>query len=329
MRTTTGGSVRCRPSDRDADEGGVRRAPLRVGDPRGRRDRGPHAGRATGGGSGLRGRGPDDLRPRRDHLARRAARGDGEVNGVRVRRIRSEAGRDEGFHPLWAQCMEDPAHAGQDDMERWVDLQGPRSPALLDAVAASDADVIVFYPYLYYPSVRGLPLVRERADHASGRARGACAAPADLRRPVQPVPGFVFHTRSERTLVTDRFHVGATPQVLVGPRRRGGRAVTARARRGGEEGCGSVRVGDVPYVCASGEWTTRRAPACCGGTSVPTRSATPDRSSLVSWVRSWTRRSRPHDIVVTGMIDDETKWAFAARRAGLVMPSPYEAFASP
>ena len=38
-----------------------------------------------------------------------------------------------------------------------------RSPALLEAVVASDADVQAFYPYLYYPTVRGLPLVAERA----------------------------------------------------------------------------------------------------------------------------------------------------------------------
>ncbi|HXY28139.1 MAG TPA: hypothetical protein VEH82_07635, partial [Acidimicrobiales bacterium] len=57
-----------------------------------------------------------------------------EVNGVRVQRIESEAGRDPGFHPLWARLREDPASASVEDMEHWVDLQGPRSPALLEAV---------------------------------------------------------------------------------------------------------------------------------------------------------------------------------------------------
>ena len=57
----------------------------------------------------------------------------------------------------------DPGAASVEDMERWVDLQGPRSPALLEAVTSSDADVLAFYPYLYYPTVRGLPLVEERA----------------------------------------------------------------------------------------------------------------------------------------------------------------------
>ena len=85
------------------------------------------------------------------------------VNGVAVHRVASEAGRDEGFHPLSGTLLADPEKASEADTQCWVDLQGPKSPALLDAVEASDADVIAFYPYLYYPTIRGLPRVRERA----------------------------------------------------------------------------------------------------------------------------------------------------------------------
>ncbi len=37
--------------------------------------------------------------------------GTSEINGVTVRRIASEAGRDESFHPLWASLRSDPEHA--------------------------------------------------------------------------------------------------------------------------------------------------------------------------------------------------------------------------
>src|ERR1039458_9870791 len=53
-------------------------------------------------------------------------------NGVTVHRIASEAGRGEGFHPLSGMLLADPEHAGEEDSQRWVDLQGPKSPALLD-----------------------------------------------------------------------------------------------------------------------------------------------------------------------------------------------------
>ncbi len=111
---------------------------------------------------------------------------------------------------------DDPERASPEDMERWVDLQGPRSPALLDAVAGSDADVIAFYPYLYYPTVRGLPLVADRAVlHPAAHEEPALHLPLfdDLFTRCR---GFAFHSRSERALVNERFGVASTPQVLVG-----------------------------------------------------------------------------------------------------------------
>ncbi len=176
------------------------------------------------------------------------------VNGVRVHRIRSASGRDEQFHPLWARLREDPARASPADMERWVDLQGPRSPALLEAVAASDADVLAFYPYLYYPTVRGLPLVAARAIlHPAAHEEPALHLPLfdDLFARCR---GFAFHSRSERALVTARFGVAATPQVLIGlgveepPASDEGAAAAVRAayRPGGSALPGLHRTGGRP-----------------------------------------------------------------------------------
>jgi glycosyltransferase involved in cell wall biosynthesis len=39
----------------------------------------------------------------------------------------------------------------------WIRSQGPIAPGLVDAVAAVDADLIVFFGYLYYPTIFGLP----------------------------------------------------------------------------------------------------------------------------------------------------------------------------
>ena len=142
-------------------------------------------------------------------------------NGVRVHRIRSAAGRDEHFHPLWAQLRDDPAQASPADMERWVDLQGPRSPALLDAVVASDADVLAFYPYLYYPTVRGLPLVAERAVlHPAAHEEPALHLPLfdDLFARCR---GFAFHSRSERALVDGALRGGGHAAGAARSRHRG------------------------------------------------------------------------------------------------------------
>lgn len=52
----------------------------------------------------------------------------------------------------------------QGAMERaWIKAQGPVSPKLIEALPNVDADVIVFFGYLYYPSIFGIPKVSARA----------------------------------------------------------------------------------------------------------------------------------------------------------------------
>jgi hypothetical protein len=167
------------------------------------------------------------------------------INGVTVHRIGSEAGRGEGFHPLSGRLLADPDHAGAEDCERWVDLQGPKSPDLLGAVEASDADVIAFYPYLYYPTIRGLPLVRDRAIlHPAAHEEPALHLPV-FDALFAACRGFAFHTRSERRLVAERFRVATTPQVVVGlgVEERDGSAASARA---------TFDLGDAPYLLCIG-----------------------------------------------------------------------------
>jgi len=252
--------------------------------------------------------------------------GTDDVNGVRVRRIRSEAGRDESFHPLWSGMREDPARASRGDMERWVDLQGPRSPALLDAVAGSDADVVAFYPYLYYPTVRGLPLVAERAVlHPAAHEEPALHLPIfdDLFARCR---GFAFHSRSERALVCDRFGVAATPQVVVGlgveepAAGPGAGDATDAATRG------ALGVGDVPYLLCIGRVDDQKGTGMLWRwfRAYKQRHPGPLRLAFVGQVVN--APDPAPDIVVTGLVDDEAKWALLRGARALVAPSPHESF---
>ncbi len=245
-----------------------------------------------------------------------------EINGVTVRRIRSEAGRDESFHPLWAGMREDPAHASREDMERWVDLQGPRSPALLDAVAGSDADVVAFYPYLYYPTVRGLPLVAERAIlHPAAHEEPALHLPL-YDELFARCRGFAFHSRSERTLVNERFGVATTPQVLIGL------GVEEPPEGGGDEG--AVRVayglGEAPYLVCIGRVDDQKGTGMLWRSfrAYKRRHSGPLRLVLVGQVVD--PPDRADDIVVTGMIDEGDKWGLLRGARALVAPSPHESF---
>jgi glycosyltransferase involved in cell wall biosynthesis len=244
------------------------------------------------------------------------------VNGVAVHRIASEAGRGEGFHPLSGRLLRDPAHAAEEEAQRWVDLQGPKSPALLDAVEASDADVIAFYPYLYYPTVRGLPRVRERAIlHPAAHEEPALHLPVFDSLFAQ-CRGFAFHTRSERRLVADRFGVASTPQVLVGlgvdeVTDTGGAAERARAAFG---------LGEAPYLLCIGRVDDKKGTGILWRYFRSYKDRHPGELQLVLVGQVVNPPDPGTDIVVTGMIDDASKWGLLRGAHALVAPSPVESF---
>lgn len=251
-----------------------------------------------------------------------------ELNGVRVRRIRSAAGRDPAFHPLWARLRTDPATAGEADMERWVDLQGPRSPALLEAVAASDADVLAFYPYLYFPTVRGLPLVAERAVlHPAAHEEPALHLRLfdDLFTRCR---AFAFHSRSERTLVQARFAVGATPQVLLGL----GVDPPAPAAGDAEVGAGdaarraALGLEGVPYLVCVGRVDDQKGTGMLWRAFRAYKRRHPGPLRLVFVGQVVDAPDASPDVVVTGMVDEPTKWALVRGARVLAAPSAHESF---
>ena len=98
--------------------------------------------------------------------------GEETVNGVRVRRFASSAGRDPSFHPFSASLLGGPGprlarakpNGGSTSRDRWY-------PSLVEAGLDSDADALIFYPYLYYPTVRLIGRVRSPGGSAPGGPR--------------------------------------------------------------------------------------------------------------------------------------------------------------
>ena len=232
---------------------------------------------------------------------------------MRVARFRSAAGREPSFHPLSAALLADPAAATPAEAERWLDLQGPVCPDLAEAAASWDGDAMVFYPYLYWPTVRvigrvGVPTILHPAAHDE---------PA-LLLPVFPAvfgaaDALVFQTEAERHLVESHFPVATHRQLLLGlgvddPAGRTARtraAGTAARGQGRRAGAGARR--PVSAAASAGSTTTRGRP-CSPRTSPATRSAGPGRCAS-SWPGRWCEAPPPHaDIDVVGPVSEADKW---------------------
>ncbi|MGD0882113.1 MAG: glycosyltransferase family 4 protein [Acidimicrobiales bacterium] len=247
------------------------------------------------------------------------------INGVRVVRFRSEAGRDPSFHPLSARLLADPGASSMEEAERWLDLQGPLAPDLADAAARCDADAVVFYPYLYFPTVRAI----ERAVAPTVLHPAAHDEPA-LRLPIFPrvfesADALVFQTEAERHLVEGSFAVASHRQLLLGL---GVDDPDHRVRdHGGPTGETSPDgVPDAPFLVCLGRVDSHKGTSLLANyfACYKLRHPGPLRLVLAGPVVDAPRRHPEIDVL--GPVSEDVKWDLLAGAVALVSPSPWEAF---
>ena len=246
--------------------------------------------------------------------------GEVDVNGVRVRRFRSIAGRDPGFEPFSARVLAAPQSATPADGMRWIDLQGPLCPDVVAAAADGDADVVVFYPYLYHPTVHGVPAVGRRAVmHPAAHDEPPLRLPL-FQGVFAGVGGLVFQTFGERRLVEGLFPTAAAvPQVVMG--------LGCEPAEGDEHGARrALGLGEEPYLLCLGRVDDGKGTGALARFFAAYKSRHPGPLKLVL-AGPVLDRPPPHaDIVVAGPVGETVKWGALRGAVALVSPSAFEAF---
>ena len=184
--------------------------------------------------------------------------------------------------------------------------------------------MVAFYPYLYYPTVRGLPLVRDRAVlHPAAHEEPALHLRV-FDELFTRCRAFAFHSRSERALVQARFKVAATPQVLAGlgvdePEHADGLADGTAVRA-------AWSLGEAPYLVCIGRVDDQKGTGMLWRffRAYKERHPGPLRLVLVGQVVDPPEPSA--DVVVTGPVDEAAKWGLLRTARTLVAPSPHESF---
>jgi glycosyltransferase involved in cell wall biosynthesis len=251
---------------------------------------------------------------------------DGEswLNGVRVRRFPSLHGRTVEYDILADRLLREPARATLEESERWVELQGPRCPELVEALAASDADVVSFSPYLYYPTVRGIEVVSRRAVlHPAAHDEPAVYLPS-FRDTFLAAAGFVFNAGWERSFVQRLFGVASTPQLTLGL---GVDDPVTPVVPMGSDGADPFGIRGRPYVCCVGRVDEGKGTPALVEMFVQYKSRHPGPLALVLVGPVIVAPPAHPDIVVAGQVDEATKWSVLDGSLGLVAPSPFESFA--
>lgn len=140
------------------------------------------------------------------------------VNGVCVRRFRSERERDmESFNALSERLFGGGPRTPEQE-SAWIDAQGPYTPALVDHLhaIAADRDLLLFFTYLYYPTVHGIHAAPDRVVLAPA-AHDEAPFWMESYRSVFTMPrALIFNTRAEQQLVARRFPDAPASQRVIG-----------------------------------------------------------------------------------------------------------------
>lgn len=231
-------------------------------------------------------------------------------SGVRVSRFENAVERSAGFDALSTEVLLGPPPT-YDDQMRFIDEQGPFSPDLLNAVAWSDADVLIFKPYLYYPTVRGVPLVAGRAlMHPAVHDEPALRLPC-LRSVFLGCEGFVFNMQGERRLLES-----VVPETAARPSLVSGFGIEAGAP-------GPVAV-EEPYLVSVGRVDKGKGSLLLASWFAAYKARRPGPLKLVLVGQVADEPVEHPDIVLAGVVDEPTKWGLLSSALAVVQPSPYE-----
>ncbi len=247
------------------------------------------------------------------------ASGTSSEAGVAVHRFPVTGTRHPHFDRLSPAVLHDTEGAAGAAEAEWIERQGPVSPALLDAIRSTDADLIAFYPYLYHPTVAGVPLAAGRAVmHPAAHDEAPIRLPL-FRDVFSRVDGFVFQTDGERELVEGLFPIAHRRQIVLGLGVEPGEGDPVAA-------AAAHSLGDRPYLVCIGRVDDGKGATTLTSFFAAYKQRHPGPLALVL-VGPVVDRPDPHpDIVVTGPVDEPTKWGVLRGATALVNPSGYEAF---
>ncbi len=138
------------------------------------------------------------------------------VGGVPVHRFAVERGRSEDYKDVERRVMLE-KHSLADEWD-WLEKQGPSCPGLLEFLHGHGTDyaAVVFYTYIYGPTVLGLPLVPERAVLVSTAHDEAALRLAPYRALFHLPRAIGFLTPEERALVRRTFRNEEVPDEVLG-----------------------------------------------------------------------------------------------------------------
>jgi glycosyltransferase involved in cell wall biosynthesis len=143
--------------------------------------------------------------------------GSDRVRGVTVRRFANALTRDITSFNRYSDWIFNNPHTREDEVE-WLRQQGPWCPALIEYLQqhARDYDALIFFTYLYAPTVLGLQVAPSRSILVP-TAHDEPAIRLGIYKDVFSAPAAIaYNTAVERRFLTSEFTMNAVAEETVG-----------------------------------------------------------------------------------------------------------------
>ena len=238
---------------------------------------------------------------------------------VRVLRFPVPTPRDEAaFDALSARVLTARAPSIE-EQRQWMDAQGPISPDLERHLEEMRHyyDAVLFIPYLYATTVRGLPLVADRAVLVPAVHDEPTLRLSIFDSTIAAAQALVFSTPEEMDLARRRFGVDGARCHLAG-------AGIDLPQRGNPDRFAQAIGTDRPYVLALGRVDPSKGALDLIDMHRRYREARPNGLDLVLMGRAVVEVPDEPWLHVTGFVDDAAKQDALAGCTALVSASPYE-----
>lgn len=143
--------------------------------------------------------------------------GTDRVRGVTVRRFANAQTRDIDAFNEYSDWIFANSHSREDEM-KWLEMQGPWCPALLEHLARHHRsyDALIFFTYLYAPTVLGVQIDPNRSILVP-TAHDEPAIRLEIYKDMFRLPGAVaFNTEVEKNFLKSTFEIRAIAEETVG-----------------------------------------------------------------------------------------------------------------
>lgn len=241
-----------------------------------------------------------------------------EINGVRVLRFGVDQPRDISYFNEVNKKFEETLHTTPEQEQEWVDAQGPLASKLIDYIREQrdEYDVFVFFTYLYYQTVMGVPLVKDKAIVIPEAHDEPFLRMKIYDNVFRGPKAFFFNTEEERRLVHKKYYNHYIRDDLGGVGIEIPETVSGRAFK--------EKYGLTDYIVYVGRIDEGKNCPALFSDFIQYKKEHPSDLKLVLMGKEVIPVPKHEDIVSLGFVSDEDKFNGIAGSQLLVLPSRFE-----